>query len=97
MQTLKILVEGRVQRVGYRHYIYTKAKRLQLRGYVRNLDNGKVEILAIGEGTSISSLIKQAKKGPTLSWVYNVQVYAVEQDMSEHFNDFLIVENGSEV
>ena len=92
MQALKIIVEGRVQGVGYRHYIYTKARRLLLKGYVRNLTNGKVEILAIGEGDAISALIKHARKGPTLSWVYNVQVFSVEGDITEYSLDFQVLE-----
>jgi len=94
MQVLKILVEGRVQGVGYRHYIYTKARRLLLKGYVRNLSNGKVEILAIGDGSAIAELIKYAKKGPTLSWVYNAQVFTIEEDMTEYSHDFQVLETG---
>ena len=94
MQVLKILVEGRVQGVGYRHYIYTKARRLLLKGYVKNLSNGKVEILAIGDGVAIAELIKHAKKGPTLSWIYNVQVFSVEDDMTEYSHDFQVLESG---
>ncbi|MDD4157523.1 MAG: acylphosphatase, partial [Candidatus Cloacimonetes bacterium] len=54
MQTLKLLVEGRVQGVGFRHYIFKYAKRLELKGYVKNLDDGKVEIVVNGEESKIS-------------------------------------------
>ena len=90
MQILKILVEGRVQGVGYRHYIYTKARRLQIKGYVKNLSDGKVEILAIGEGDVLSKLIKTARKGPRLSWVYNVQIYSVDESLKEMYPDFRV-------
>jgi len=91
MQIMKLLVEGRVQRVGYRHYIYTKACRSFLKGYVKNLDDGKVEILVIGEGEAIAKMIKHAKKGPTLSWVYNVQVFSVDESIKGEYEDFTIL------
>lgn len=90
MQSLKLIVEGRVQGVGFRHFIHTNAKRLNLKGYVKNLDDGKVEILIIGAEDKISDLIKIAKKGPSFSWVYNVKIHSVDEDIKEMYNDFKI-------
>lgn len=90
MQNLKLLVEGRVQGVGYRQFILTNARRLGINGTVRNLSDGKVEIIAIGSGESIAELIKIARKGPAFSWVYNVQVFTTEESMIETFNNFSI-------
>jgi acylphosphatase len=45
---VRIIVEGRVQGVSFRYYTEGKAKELQLKGTVRNLSNGSVEIVARG-------------------------------------------------
>ncbi|MCK9329697.1 MAG: acylphosphatase [Candidatus Cloacimonetes bacterium] len=91
MQTLKLLVEGRVQGVGFRHYIFKYAKRLELKGYVKNLDDGKVEIVVNGEESKISDMIKVSRKGPTFSWVYNIQVYDIDESNKEIYDDFKII------
>jgi len=91
MQTLKLLVEGRVQGVGFRHFIYKNAKRLSLKGYVTNLDNGKVEIVITGEEDKLSEMIKITRKGPSFSWVYNIQFFSIDENLKGNYDDFQII------
>lgn len=58
-----IHVTGRVQGVGFRFFTYQQAKKWQLVGYVKNLSNGDVEILAYGTKTQLDSLINWLEKG----------------------------------
>jgi acylphosphatase len=69
-----IRVKGEVQGVGFRYFILREAKLLQVNGYVRNLDDGSVEIVAEGERSAIEQLINAAKRGPRLALVDNVHV-----------------------
>ena len=55
----EIVVEGRVQGVGYRYFVQELAQELGLRGYVRNLRDGRVEVLAIGSPETLR-LVRQA-------------------------------------
>ena len=58
------LVRGRVQGVGYRDYAQRAASALGLTGYVRNLDDGRVEVYAAGPPDKLSDLAAALRKGP---------------------------------
>lgn len=83
-----IIVNGLVQGVGFRYFIYQKAIDLDLRGFVRNLYNGDVEIVVEGDKDKIQILIEHAKIGPRSAFVKNVKV-DWEEDKNE-FTDFRI-------
>jgi acylphosphatase len=74
-----ILVLGFVQGVGFRRFIAKKAKDLGLLGWVRNLPDGRVEILAQGEKSNIKALIEITEKGNIFSDVKDVVVNYVEE------------------
>ena len=63
MNRYYIVVEGRVQGVGFRFFCSMTAKPLDLTGWVRNMDNGMVEMEVQGEENSIEKFIKNIKKG----------------------------------
>ena len=65
-------VKGRVQGVGFRWFVQQKAQKFEVSGYVRNLDNGDVEIEAEGERGRLEELIKSVKVGPTFSKVADI-------------------------
>jgi acylphosphatase len=65
----EILVQGRVQGVGYRAFVQRKAGLLGLAGYVMNLKNGSVRVRAEGLRESIEELIRDLHKGPPLARV----------------------------
>jgi acylphosphatase len=88
MQT-KIFVSGFVQGIGFRGFVKSNARRLGLRGWVKNTDDGRVEALVQGSKEAIEKLIKLCEKGPFLSEVKSV---AVEWEKEEtEFNDFEII------
>ena len=57
-----IIVDGRVQGVGFRFFCTMNARTLDLTGWVRNMDNGMVEMEVQGEENSIEKFIKNIKK-----------------------------------
>lgn len=57
-------IRGRVQGVGFRHWTETRAKELGLRGYVRNLTDGSVEALLIGDAYSVARMLTLCAEGP---------------------------------
>lgn len=83
-----IIVSGLVQGVGFRYFIHRKATELELRGFVRNLYNGDVEIVVEGEKDKIQILIEHAKIGPRSAIVKDIKV-EWEEDKNE-FTDFRI-------
>lgn len=75
IKQIKIQVSGRVQGVGFRFFTYQQAKKLNLLGYVKNLDNGNVEIIALGESKQIDSLVNWLNSGgPTSAKISNIKI-----------------------
>ncbi len=71
---VKITAKGRVQGVGFRWFIMREAEKFGLYGYVKNLYNEDVEIVAEGTQSRVEELIKQVRKGPAFSRVDDVVV-----------------------
>ncbi len=62
--TAALRLAGRVQGVGFRAWVRQQAHGLGLRGYVRNLDDGRVEIVAAGAPDRVEALLARARIGP---------------------------------
>ena len=62
-----ILVSGRVQGVGYRYFAAARAKVHGIVGYVRNLPNGSVEVVAAGPRVALAYFIGDLERGP-IQW-----------------------------
>jgi acylphosphatase len=70
----KIIVQGTVQGVFFRQFVKEHADNLGLRGFVRNLTNGDLEIVVEGEKDRIERLVNLIKKGAPHSQIRNVQL-----------------------
>jgi acylphosphatase len=68
----RFYVSGVVQGVGYRYFARGVAMRLGLTGFVRNLRDGRVEVLAIGTQETMAELKAQLQLGPSGASVTNV-------------------------
>ena len=69
-----IIVEGRVQGVGYRDYACHRARHLGVSGYVINLASGHVRVHAEASREVLEKLVRDLQKGPPLSRVDRVTV-----------------------
>lgn len=65
MKSIYIIIDGRVQGVGFRYFALLKATELNLTGWVKNTRDGKVEIEASGEQQNLNTFIDWMKTGPT--------------------------------
>jgi len=65
MKRVHIFVSGRVQGVNFRYYTEEKARELEIVGWVKNLDDGRVEIVAEGEEGKLKELVEFCKEGPS--------------------------------
>ena len=70
----EIVVDGRVQAVGYRNYAQRRAERLGLAGFVMNLKDGRVRARAEGPRAILEEYVRDLEKGPPLSHVERVEV-----------------------
>lgn len=72
LKRVKLIVSGRVQGVGFRYFCYKQAIKLNVKGYAKNLLNGKVEIIAEGQKKDLQNFIDMIEKGPSLSRVEKI-------------------------
>jgi acylphosphatase len=63
-----------VQGVGYRDFVSREARRMRLKGYVRNASDGSVEIEAEGRRTELEQLLERLREGPPMAEVRRVDV-----------------------
>ena len=64
MSTLHVRVRGVVQGVGFRWFVRERARRLGLAGWVRNLPDGSVEVVASGDPAQLDLLRDELRRGP---------------------------------
>ncbi len=85
---LRLIVRGRVQGVAFRFATIDEAESLGLKGWVRNLNDGSVEIVVEGPRSQLELLAAWAHQGPRMA-----RVTEVSQEWSEfkgEFRDFRI-------
>ena len=70
----RFLIRGRVQGVGYRYFAQKAAAHWNVCGYARNLEDGSVEVYAIGTAGQLSELAGTLRTGPPFSDVRSVDV-----------------------
>lgn len=80
-------VRGRVQGVGFRYFVEHTAGSLGVSGWVRNLDDGSVEVYAVGQAEQLSELAGWLWKGPRLADVRGVDE---SEAALEHHNGFFV-------
>lgn len=84
--TAHIVVSGLVQGVGFRYFVSRNAVQLGVTGFVRNLPDGRVEILACGAQGAIADLVAALRVGPRASRVTDVALDWVPS--TESFDNF---------
>jgi acylphosphatase len=80
IKSLHCIVSGKVQGVNFRADTQSYASSLGLNGWVRNLHDGKVEVLAQGPDDKLEELKKYLLRGPSFSLVENLQTETIEYD-----------------
>ena len=86
---VKVIVSGFVQGVGYRYYAIDAANILRLNGYVKNLSDGKVEVVAEGTKEDLEMFITKLKRG---SYSSNVTGLAINWSKCENkYKEFSIL------
>ena len=86
------LIKGRVQGVGFRWFVHREAAELGLRGWVRNTEDGHVEVLAAGEPDQLEDLQLALAKGSRGSRVDAVIEHTLEDSEGDALKSFEIEE-----
>ena len=81
MPTWRFVVDGMVQGVGFRYFVRRKALELGLSGSVRNLPDGRVEVVASGEREPADQLEAALWRGPSMAKVTDVSRFEIKDDI----------------
>ncbi len=87
-----VFVSGRVQGVAFRFFVERWASEMDLTGWVRNLSDGRVEVVAEGEKDDLERLLVRLGEGPRLAVVENLDV--AWQEATGEFPDFRVAFRG---
>lgn len=74
MKTLRVIISGTVQGVLFRKFIEENANRIGVRGYVRNLEDGRVEVVMEGIDSKVMEMLEICKTGNPHSQIRGVEV-----------------------
>jgi acylphosphatase len=88
MKRVRVFISGKVQGVFFRAYTQEEAKKVGVKGWVRNLPDGRVEAVFEGEDSAVDHMIKWCHQGSPYSRVTGVEVK--EEPYTGEFNDFEI-------
>lgn len=72
---VRVLVEGRVQGVSFRHYTWLEAHRLGVAGWIRNLPDGRVEAVYEGGREAVEELLTWTRHGPDWARVTELAIH----------------------
>lgn len=81
----RVFVSGKVQKTGYRDWAVRKAQEFGVVGWVRNLNDGRVELLVAGEEDAATALIDACRHGPPLARVDHVEAHADTERLPKGF------------
>ena len=81
-KSVRLYINGTVQGVFYRGFIKENAEKHNVKGFVRNLEDGRVEVFLEGDNDSVDKMIELCKKGPKHSQIHSIE------EKQEKFQDF---------
>ena len=88
MKTVRAKIKGLVQGIFFRRYVKDEADKLEIKGHVRNLETGEVEVVAEGRDEDVNKLMQNCRKGAPHSQVKKIDV----QELNHiGFDDFKIL------
>lgn len=74
-----IIISGKVQGVSYRYYAKQKALEIGIKGWVKNLDNGKVGAFAVGDEEALRKFFEWCKAGPEMAEVHKIELSEIKE------------------
>ncbi len=72
-KSIRLYITGTVQGIFFRGFVKENAERYDVKGFVRNLEDGRIEIFLEGDGDNVNRMIELCKKGPKHSQIKKVE------------------------
>ena len=83
-KSVRLYITGTVQGVFFRAFIKENAEKLNVKGFTRNLEDGRIEVFIEGDSEAVNKMTELCKKGPKHSQIRNVEI------KPERFQDFKV-------
>lgn len=92
LRCVNLIIRGRVQGVFFRRstFDYAQSESLSLKGFIRNLPNGDVEVMASGEEENVQRLIEYCSHGPKLAQVTDISITELTDFDSSQLSEFCV-------
>ncbi|MEK6579294.1 MAG: acylphosphatase [Bdellovibrionota bacterium] len=85
----RVLVSGRVQGVGFRASTFRMSRKLKsLRGFVRNLPDGRVEAIFQGDSNEVHQIVEWCRQGPPSAHVSSIEI--IDEELSDSLPSFVV-------
>ena len=85
MKGVEVYLSGVVQGVGFRYFTKKVARELGVKGYVKNLSDGRVYVYAVGEAATLDKFISALRRGPSQAVVRGIEIRDAEAKTFESF------------
>lgn len=85
---IHVFISGKVQGVGYRYWTLTQAQKLGIKGWVKNIPDGRVEAVFLADQNIINDMIEKCYSGPSFSEVKEI---ITQEEIPQNFQDFKII------
>ncbi len=87
-KAVRLYIKGIVQGIFFRQFIKDNAERNDVRGFVRNLEDGRVEVFIEGDIENVDKMIELCQKGPKHSKINNVEI---KEEKVQEFKEFKVL------
>lgn len=84
----RVYIIGNVQGVFFRAFIKENAEKLDVKGFVRNLEDGRLEVFLEGNPDEVNKMIELCKKGPKHAHIRNVEI---KEEKFQGFKNFKVL------
>ena len=87
-RSVRLYISGTVQNVFLRAFVKENAEKYNVKGFVRNLEDGRIEVFLEGDLEPVEKMIELCKKGPKFSQIRNVEL---KEEKLQDFKDFKVL------
>jgi len=87
-KSVRVYINGTVQGIFFRAFVKENAERYNVKGFVRNLEDGRVEIFLEGDTNEVNKMIELCKKGPKHAQIKNVEI---KPEKFQNFKGFKVL------
>ncbi|HLA23244.1 MAG TPA: acylphosphatase [Candidatus Nanoarchaeia archaeon] len=87
-KSIRLYIKGNVQGVFFRNFVKENADKNHVRGFVRNLEDGRVEVFLEGNIDEVNKVMEICKQGPKFAMIKNVET---KPEKFQDFKDFKVL------